>query len=59
MSDASRTHPGEVEVAVEIERRHRQPDLCTMYETDVSELKQMERWLTAKGDAFVDARSCR
>lgn len=59
MSDASQTHSGEVEVAVEIEQRHRQPDLCTIYETNIDEMQKMARWVTAKGDAFVNVRSCR
>lgn len=59
MNDASRTQSEDVEVDVQIERRHHQPDLCTIYESNVSEMRKMARWITAKGDAFVDAGSYR
>ena len=38
---------------VEIETRHRQPDLCTLYEPDDDGLSQMALWITAKEGSYV------
>lgn len=59
MTDVSQTQPMEPAVSAEIERRYRQPNLCTIFEADVPELEKMSRWITAKGNAFVDLQSYR
>jgi hypothetical protein len=59
MSDVSRPQPAERAVLVKIERRHRQPDLCTFYEETSDDAEQMTHWMTAKGEAFVDLESSR
>lgn len=53
--------PGEsvYELDAQIERRHSQPDLCTIYRSSDDEMSRMSRWITAKGQAFVDAKSHR
>jgi hypothetical protein len=48
-----------LELAAEIERRERQPDLCTIYRPHSDEMRQMAMWITAKEDAFVSLESSR
>lgn len=48
-----------VQLTAKIETRHRQPDLCTIYEPDSQGRSQMTRWITAKGEAFVDVETTR
>lgn len=49
----------ERKLAARIETRHRQPDLCTIYEPGPEGESNASQWLTAKGDAFVDAETIR
>jgi len=48
-----------VQLTAKTETRYRQPDLCTIYEPDSQGESQMSRWITAKGEAFVDAETNR
>jgi hypothetical protein len=48
-----------VQLTAKIETRHRQPDLCTIYEPDAQGRSKMSRWITAKGEAFVDVETTR
>ncbi len=51
--------PRELELVAQIETRHRQPDLCTIYEPDADEMRQMSTWITAKEGSFVAVESMR
>lgn len=59
MSEPVRPGVTEYELDARIERRRDQPDLCTIYQSKSNEMRQMSGWITAKGDAFVDAQSRR
>lgn len=48
-----------LQLVSQVETRHRQPDLCTIYEPDSEGMSKMATWITAKGDAFVDTESYR
>lgn len=53
----SGTAPSEHEplaLDAEIENRHRQPDLCTIYNGTVDGADRMEQWVTAREGSFVD-----
>jgi hypothetical protein len=45
--------PRELQLVAQIERRHRQPDLCTIYEPDADGLSRQTTWITAKEGSFV------
>lgn len=59
MTEAVDPREETLELASEIERRERQPDLCTIYQPHSDEMRQMAMWITAKGGAFVDLDSKR
>jgi hypothetical protein len=44
--------PRKLRLVAEIERRHRQPDLCTIYEPDAEGLSKQSTWITAKEGSF-------
>lgn len=46
-------------LAARVETRHRQPDLCTIYEPGPEGQSKASRWITAKEGAFVDAETIR
>lgn len=54
MSESAEPEGETIELAAQIERRHHQPDLCTIYQSNANEMGKMSRWITAKGDAFLD-----
>lgn len=45
--------PRELRLVAQIERRHRQPDLCTIYEPDADGLSRQATWITAKEGSYV------
>ena len=59
MAGPAASRDEDVTLASQIERRRNQPDLCTIYQSNADEMRQMSRWITAKGDAFLDVRSHR
>jgi hypothetical protein len=59
MIDSSQDKSAEISVATEVERRHQQPNLCTIYQENATETEKMTRWITAKGESFVDLETCR
>jgi len=48
-----------IRLVAQVETRHRQPDLCTIYEPDANEVEQMSTWITAKEGAFVELSTLR
>ncbi|MXR52964.1 hypothetical protein GRX03_15295 [Halovenus sp. WSH3] len=59
MSEQIRPRGTEYELDSQIECRRNQPDLCTIYRSEPDEMREMSGWITAKGDAFVDAQAYR
>ena len=53
MTEAVDPREENLELAAEIERRDRQPDLCTIYRPHSDEMRQMAMWITAKEGSFV------
>lgn len=51
--------PREPLPAAQIETRFRQPDLCTIYETDDEGKSKRETWITAKEESFSSLESMR
>jgi hypothetical protein len=49
----------EIDLVAEIENRHQQPDLCTIYAPDDDEQTRITRWITAKEGSFVTLSAVR
>lgn len=59
MTEAVDPREKTLELAAEIERRERQPDLCTIYRPHSDEMHKMAMWITAKEGSFVSLDSSR
>jgi hypothetical protein len=59
MSETVDPREEKIRLVAQVENRHRQPDLCTIYEPHSDELQQMSTWITAKEGAFLDLESIR
>lgn len=59
MPGSAASRDDEIELAAQIEERRKQPDLCTIYQSNTDEMRRMSRWITAKGDSFLDLESNR
>ncbi|WP_442909428.1 DUF7511 domain-containing protein [Halovenus sp. HT40] len=59
MPDSAASGNSEIKLASQVEQRRNQPDLCTIYQSNGDEMRKMSRWITAKGDAFIDLGSRR
>lgn len=59
MSNQTSPPTSEFTLVAQIERRNNQPDLCTVYQSGTDDVTKMSRWITAKGDAFLNAQSVR
>lgn len=59
MTEAVDPREETLELAAEIERRERQPDLCTIYRKHSDEMQHMEMWITAKEGSFVSLETSR
>jgi hypothetical protein len=46
-------------LTAQVEERHQQPDLCTIFEPDSDGNSQRAKWITATGNSFLDAQSVR
>lgn len=53
MSESASEHEA-FTLDAEIEKRYRQPDLCTIYNEQASGVDRLEQWVTAKEPSFVD-----
>lgn len=59
MSETADPRKQELELRAQVENRHRQPDLCTIYQPHPDEVRQMAMWVTAKEGSFTDLESMR
>lgn len=59
MSESADPREEDIRLVAQVENRHRQPDLCTIYEPHSDEVQQMSTWITAKEGAFYELESIR
>lgn len=59
MSESVDPREERIRLVAQVETRHRQPDLCTIYEPHADELQQMSNWITAKEGSFVELSTVR
>lgn len=59
MTESADPREEDIRLVAQVENRHRQPDLCTIYEPHSDEVQQMSTWITAKEGAFYELESIR